>query len=106
MAELMTLGASRHVRELLELAAVDPPGPPKAGPGSKSTFLLTGFSAMTLAMLPNDYHLGPRCSCRECLRVWPETEAQRHGTDELRGGLGARSSPGQPEPLPGTPGAL
>lgn len=26
----------------------------------------------TMAMLPNDYHPGPRCSCRECLRGFPE----------------------------------
>jgi len=33
-------------------------------------------------MLPNEYHPGPRCSCRECLRVWPESEAQRQGTED------------------------
>lgn len=24
-----------------------------------------------MAMLPNDHHPGPRCSCRECLRQYP-----------------------------------
>lgn len=25
-----------------------------------------------MAMLPNDYHPGPRCSCRECLSRYPD----------------------------------
>lgn len=33
----------------------------------------TGFvrSQEPMAMLPNDYHPSPRCSCRECLRRYP-----------------------------------
>lgn len=27
-----------------------------------------------MAMLPNDWHPGPRCACAECLRRWPDPE--------------------------------
>jgi hypothetical protein len=27
-----------------------------------------------MAMLPNDRHPGPGCSCGRCLREWPDTE--------------------------------
>jgi len=29
-------------------------------------------SAQSMAMLPNKHHPGAGCSCRECLRLWPE----------------------------------
>lgn len=25
-----------------------------------------------MAMLPNEYHPGPRCACRDCLAAWPQ----------------------------------
>lgn len=32
-------------------------------------------------MLPNDHHPGPRCSCGDCQRAFPEPECERcHGT--------------------------
>lgn len=33
-----------------------------------------------MAMLPNDSHPGAGCSCRECLRRWPENGKDSHGT--------------------------
>jgi hypothetical protein len=30
-----------------------------------------------MVMLPNDHHPGPRCSCRECLRKYPDAIKQR-----------------------------
>jgi hypothetical protein len=31
-----------------------------------------------MPMLPNDHHPGPRCSCRECLRLYPSDLVQLH----------------------------
>ena len=60
------------------------PEPVPAAPGTlekyKSTINEAGESyegqiedeeERVMAMLPNDYHPGPRCSCRECLRAYP-----------------------------------
>lgn len=43
-----------------------------------------------MAMLPNDYHPGPRCSCRECLRAYPEQPASNDlAVADLIGGVQA-----------------
>lgn len=36
-----------------------------------------------MAMLPNDHHPGPRCSCRDCLRQYPGPRLAERGTSRL-----------------------
>ncbi len=31
-----------------------------------------GGASQVMAMLPNDHHPGPRCSCGDCLSAFPE----------------------------------
>lgn len=42
--------------------------------GMRLDHLKAKHPALPMAMLPNDYHPGPRCSCRECLREYPGLE--------------------------------
>lgn len=49
-----------------------------------------------MAMLPNDHHPGPRCSCRECLARYPESPESPRFHDHESG----TPIDGLPDPLP------